>query len=815
MQTFWRNLRYALRMLEKNPGVTIVAILTLALGIGANTAIFTVAYATLLAPLPYPHSDRLVNVWSTQQGHRDVASTADFIDWRQQSSVFEDLNAWSPSDFNVATQERPEDIEGMEVTPGYPQMLGNPLFLGRNFVPEEGVAGKEHVVILSYRLWRRLGANPKIIGQKMQINLEPYTVVGVLAQGTADRRDWELIVPLVFKPEWVNHDFREWFVTGRLKAGVTIKQAQAAMDALAANEAKQYPQSNQGWGALVEPFKNDGFPHDRQLTLWLLLGAVGFLLLIACLNIANLLLAKSIARQKEVAIRGSLGAKPTAIFAQFLTESLVLAVLGGILGIALGYVMVRGLVAVIPSHALPAEADLRLNAPILLIILAAVTLAGLLFGCAPAWYASRLDPAGALTEGGRSGIGVSRHRLRRILVIAEFALALPLLAGAGLAIHSFWNLTRVDLGFRTDHIVGFYVDPPPWKDFKQARMTAYYRSILAGIAAVPGVTHVSVMAHLPLDTYHYPIPFTIAGKQAYTNASPRPSAYLQTITPDYFQTFGIRIVKGRGFTDADNDSSLRVAMVDEAFVSRFLDGVDPLQQRVVMELGIAGEPKNGPPREWQIVGVFHTVKSRGFQEYDPEIDIEDHPEIDIPLWQMAYPVLGIAVKTAEDPASMTNSILTAVNRVDPQAATFEPRTMEEMRDAMLANDRFAVILFAGFAVVGLLLAAVGIHGVTAFSVAQRSHEIAVRMALGATRNGVVALVVKEGLVLACIGLGLGLVGAYFFGRAMQSILFGVGTIDFLTLDGVGAILLLTAFLACYLPTQRATRSDPMVALRHE
>ncbi len=447
--------------------------------------------------------------------------------------------------------------------------------------------------------------------------------------------------------------------------------------------------------------------------------------------------------------------------------------------------------------------------------LAAATLAGVLFGCAPAWYASRLDPAGALTEGGRSGIGVSRHRLRRILVIAEFALALPLLAGAGLAIHSFWNLTRVDLGFRTDHILGFYVDPPPWKDLKQTRMTAYYRSILAGIAAVPGVSHVSVMAHLPLDTYHYPIPFTIAGKQAYTNASPRPSAYLQTITPDYFQTFGIRIVKGRGFTDADNASSLRVAMVDEAFVSRFLEGVDPLQQRVVMELGIAGEPKNGPPLEWQIVGVFHTVKSRGFQEYDPEIDIEDHPEIDIPLWQMAYPVLGIAVRTAEDPASMTKSILTAVNMVDPQAATFEPRSMEEMRDAMLANDRFAVILFAGFAVVGLLLAAVGIHGVTAFSAAQRSHEIAVRMALGATRNRVVALVVKEGLVLACIGLGLGLVGAYFLGRAMQSILFGVGTIDFLTLDGVGAILLLTAFLACYLPTQKATRSDPMVALRHE
>jgi putative ABC transport system permease protein len=755
-------------MLEKNPGVTIVAILTLALGIGANTAIFTVAYATLLAPLPYPHSDRLVNIWSSLQGHRDSVSTADFFDWRRQSTAFEELTIWSPADCNIATPERPEDIEGMKATEAYPRMLGNPLFLGRNFLPEEGEPGKEHVVILSYRLWRRFGANAKIIGQTMQINLEPYTVVGVLAPGTADRWDWELIVPLVFKPEEITHESDNWFVTGRLKPNVTVKQAQAEMEAITASEAKDYPKTNQGRGAIVEPFKNDNFPGDRQLALWLLLGAVGFLLLIACLNVTNLLLAKGITRQREVAVRSSLGAQPAVIFAQFLTESVVLATLGGLLGIVAGYAMLRGLVAVIPAHALPAEADLRLNAPVLLIMFAAATLAGVLFGCAPAWYASRLDLAEVLKEGGRLGIGAGRHRLRRILVIAEFALALPLLAGTGLAIHSFWNLTRVDLGFRTDHILGFYVDPPPWKDLNQTRMTAYYRSILAGIAAVPGVSHVSVMAHLPLDTFHFLWPFTVAGKSEYANASLRPSAYIQTITPDYFQTLGIRIVKGRGFTDADNASSVRVAMVDEAFASRFLKGVDPLQQRVVMELPIAGEPKNGP-----------------------------------------------AVKTAEDPASMTKSVVAAVNTVDPQAATDEPRTIEQMHDAMLANDRFTVILFAGFAVVGLLLAAVGIHGVTAFSVAQRSHEIAVRMALGATRNRVVALVVKEGLVLACIGLSLGLVGAYFLGRAMQSILFGIGTIDFLTLDGVGAILLLTAFLACYLPTQRATRSDPMVALRHE
>jgi putative ABC transport system permease protein len=393
-------------------------------------------------------------------------------------------------------------------------MLGNPLFLGRNFLPEEGEPGKQHVVILTHRLWQRLGANLQIIGQTMQLNGEPYTVVGVMAPGIGDRSVWELIVPLVFPPELLNnHDARYWLVTGRLKPGVTIWQAQAEMDAIAAQEAKDYPKSNQDWGALVEPYKNDFLPGDRQRTLWLLLGAVGFLLLIACVNVANLLLARGITRQREVAIRGALGARPSAIFAQFLTEGLALAILGGLLGLAAGDAMLRGLVAVIPPDALPAEADPRLNLPILLVMLAAALLAGVLFGCAPAWYASRLDTAGALKEGGRAGTGVGRHQLRRFLVVAEFALALPLLAGAGLAIHSLWNLTHVDLGVRTDHILGFYLDSVHIEkdNPNQAEVNSYYRRILASIEAVPGVSHVSAMTYLPLDSLHLEMPFTIAG----------------------------------------------------------------------------------------------------------------------------------------------------------------------------------------------------------------------------------------------------------------------------------------------------------------
>jgi putative ABC transport system permease protein len=393
-------------------------------------------------------------------------------------------------------------------------------------------------------------------------------------------------------------------------------------------------------------------------------------------------------------------------------------------------------------------------------------------------------------------------------MIAEFALALPLLAGAGLAIHSFWNLTHVDLGVRTDHILGFYLDSVPLlRDPNQTKVNSYYRRILASVQAVPGVARVSALSYLPLDIFHTEMPFTIADKTEVANPSLRPNADLQMVTPDYFETFGIRIVKGRRFTDRDDASSIKVAMVNETFADRFLKGADPLRQRVVMEQVIPGASKLGPAMEWQIVGVFHSVKSRGARE--------DNPEIDTPFWQEAYPVSGIAVRTAEDPASMIKSIAAAVNTVDSQAALALTRTMEQVHDQVLANDRFTVILFTNFAVIALLLATVGIYGVMAFSVTQRSREIALRMALGATRNGVVALVVKEGVVLACTGLGFGLIAAYFVGRAMQSLLFGVRTIDLSAFGSVGLLLLLAALLASYLPALRAASMEAMQFLRSE
>jgi putative ABC transport system permease protein len=800
-----RSLGFAVHCLRRNPGLAFTVILTLALGIGANTAIFTVHYATLLAPLPYPQPDRLVMVWSRHKGQsRDRVSAADFSDWKGQSAAFQDLNAWTPDNFHVATQDKRQLLDGMEASPGYCAMLGYPMFLRRSFLPEEGESGKEHVVILTHRLWQRLGANSEVVGQKLRINGSPYTVVGVLAAGSADRKEEELIVPLVFKStQQLDRGSRDWAVAGRLKPGVTIQQAQAGLDSIAAREAQDYPETNRGWGALVEPLRNDFFPKNRQLTLWMLLGAVGFLLLIACLNVANLLLAQGITRQREVAIRGALGAKPATIFAHFLLESMVLSVIGGILGIVAGWAMLGGLVAAMPPNALPPEADVRLKVPVLLIMFCSATLSGVAFGYAPAWYASRLNPAGGLKDGGRAGIGVGRNRLRRLLVIAEFALALPMLVGAGLMIHSLWNLTHVDLGIRTDHVLGFYLDSPSIPKNRQ-EINAYYRRILASIGAVPGVTHVSAMEHLPLDSLHYAVPFGISGKPAPADSSSPAIADLQTPTPDYFTTFGIRIARGRAFTEYDNEKGPKVAMVNEAFANSFLKDLDPLEQRVVMEQFAPGSVSHSPV-EWQIVGVYHTVKSRGARE--------DFPQIAVPFWQMGADVAGIGVSTGPDPAAMIKSISAAVSAVDPQAALALTRTMDQVHDEALANDRFTLVLFSIFAILALSLTAVGIYGVISFAVGQRSREIAVRMALGSTRNRIVASVVQEGLVLACVGLGLGFMGACFVGRAMQNVLFGVSATDFSVLGAVALLLLSVALLACYLPASRAASVELMQALR--
>jgi putative ABC transport system permease protein len=781
MQQMLRNFQYAVRQLIKSPVFTSTAAITLALGIGANTAIFTVVYATLLAPMPYPKPDQLVMVWSHVQTYRNGVAAQDFVDWKNQNTVFQDLNAWSGANFNLATKDQPENVEGQLTTPGMYRMMGSPFQLGRDFLPEEGVAGKEHVVILLNKLWKRLGADPNIIGKPIRLDGTPYTVVGVLAAGQADRLDQSLIVPLVFKPEQLNHDFHWLLVMGRLKDGVTIKQAQSNMEAVTANISKAFPKSNKGWSATVEPLKNNFLPKERIHTLWILLGAVGFVLMIACVNVANLLLAKGTTRQREVAIRISLGASRRDIFAQFLAENVLLALVGGLLGVGVGAAVLRWLVVTMPRNTLPSEADLTLNLPILLFTFAAATLSGLLFGCAPAWYATRVDPAEALKEGGRSGSGASRQRLRKVLVVGEFALALALLTGAGLAIHSFWNLTRVDLGVNTEHVQTFSLPVPDARPKDPAQISGYYRQMVASLQSVPGVMSAAVSVGIPLQGPGFGMSFTIAGQPEFTDPSQRPNAAFGMVTPDYFRTYGIQITRGRTFTDQDNANTVRVAMVNEELVKKYFKDKDPLQQRINVEELIPGVTRLGPYVTWQI----------------------------------PWPSANIGVRTAGDPELMSRTIAAAVHAVDPQIAIAEPRTLDQVKSLLLADDRFIMSLFAAFAALALLLAAVGIYGVMAFTVAQREHELGLRMALGASRGRVINLVIKEALTLAFIGLGIGLIGAYFVGRAMQSALFGVGKLDFGAVAAVALLLLGASLIASWLPARRAAAIEPMRALRTE
>jgi putative ABC transport system permease protein len=654
----------------------------------------------------------------------------------------------------------------------------------------------------------RFGSDRDIIGKRIRLNGEPYIVVGVLAVGQPDRLEAQLFVPLAFKPEQINHEFHFVLVMGRLKPGVTIQQANADMDSVTRHIAEVYPKSNKGWGATVEPLRNDFISKDTIKNLWLLMGAVGFILLIACVNVANLLLARGTARQREIAVRAALGATRWQLFGQFLTESVALSLIGGLLGISLAWGLLKVIVAMIPPFTLPSEADFRLNLPVLFLSLAASIVCGVLFGCAPAWQTAQLNLSDTLKESGRSSSSsIGRQGLRRTLVVVEFALALTLLAGAGLVIHSFWKLSRVDLGFRQDHILTFYLPIKNDRFASPELNNAFYRQLLDKIGALPGITAVSASTGMPIVGVGFGMPFNLAG-QAVDDPSSRPGAGFNMVTPEYFRTFGIRMISGRTFTERDVAGSVSVAVVNETFLKKYLSKVDPLTQRVVVEQLIPGVTKLGPPIEWQIVGVYHDIHNGGVRR-------EGFPEIDVPFWQSPWPQAGLAVRTFGDPTGMTKSITAVVHSVDPELPLDQVKTMDQLVHESLASDRFSTVLFASFAGLALLLAAIGIYGVMSFAVAQRTHEIGLRIALGAGPHQVLRLVLQEGMLLAFVGLIVGLIGAYFVGRVMKTILYQVNAIDPAAISTVTAVLLLSALLACYIPARRATQVDPMVALRDE
>src|SRR6476646_272547 len=541
MSALKQNLTYSIRTLVKNKGFTITAVLTLALGIGATTAIFSVVYA-VFEPMPYPKSDQLVMVWTKQRGNRNSVAAGDFVEWKKRSTSFQSMNAWSGVMFNIATDDRPEQVPGSRRTPGFFTTEGLPMFLGRDFTAEEGQAGNDHVVILSNRLWSgHFSSNRDLIGKAIRMNGEPYTVVGVLQPGTYDRLNSQFFIPLTFQPEQITHDSNFNPVMARLKDGVTLAQAQAEMDTIAAQLQSEFPRTNADRGVSVEPLHLDFVTRETRRNLWLLLGAVGFLLLIACVNVANLLLARGTARQREIALRAALGASRGRLFSQLLTESLILATVGGGLGLLLATVIIDLIQAVMPpvGTMLPSEAEIRISVPVLVFTLAISTIAGLLFGSMPAWQATRLDLNEVLKLGGRTGGGGGRRNPRRLLVIAEFALALMLLACGGLALRSFWNLTRIDLGIRTDHLLSFQLTVPEQPSKSPDQIRSYYRQMLEKIQAIPGIRNVAAMTGTPAAGPGMGTRFAIAGRPP-ANPGDRPSAAFQTVTSGYVDTLGIR-----------------------------------------------------------------------------------------------------------------------------------------------------------------------------------------------------------------------------------------------------------------------------------
>jgi predicted permease len=804
-----QDMRYGMRMLLRNPAFTAIAVLALALGIGANSAIFSVVNTLLLRPLPYKNPGQLVVIWenATHLGFpKNTPSPANFLDWQKQATLFEGMGAFAERSFNLTGVGEPERLDGRRVSANLFDLLGVKPILGRNFVPEDDKPGTK-VALLNETLWkRRFGGDPGVIGRSLSLNGEPYTVVGVLPSSVrlpafGNWRD-QVWVPLAFPAEEAaargNH-FLE--IIGRMKPGVTVPRARAEMETIAARLAQQYPEYNTRIGAVVNPLHEE-IVGNMKPALLILLGAVAFVLLIACANVANLLLARAAARHKEIALRLALGADRARLTKQLLVESVMLSMLGAMVGLALAYAGLRLLTQFIPADVAQAEM-ITIDGKVLLFTLAVALITGLIFGLAPASQAAHFNLNDTLKEGGRdSGAGPRGKRLRSALVIAEVAVSFILLIGAGLLINSFMHLRNLDPGFRADHLLALNVDLSETKYPDNPRRVAFFDEVVRRVQALPGVRSVAVAGNLPFTYNGDSMPIGVEGVPD-PPPDQHPDVIYRAVGPGYFSTMGIPLVHGRDFNDQDSLEANLAVVVSEKTAKYYWPNADPIGKR----LKNGSTTQEGPWRT--VVGVVKDVRQNDF--------------IAEPKMQMYFTYRqlrslmpnALIVRTAIDPLSLATPVRTAIWAVDKDQSVANIDSMEHIVAGAVARQRFSMLLLAIFAGVALVLAAVGIYGVMSYSVAQQTREIGIRMALGAQRSDVLKMTVKQGLRLVGFGLAIGLVAAFILTRVMASLLFGISATDPLTFLIISLVLLAVAMLASYIPSVRAMKVDPMVALRYQ
>ena len=801
-----KDVRYALRNLIKRPGFTAIAILTLAIGIGANTTIFSLVHALLLKPLSFPALDRVVAIWDKVPArgveHNEVA-LANYLDWRDQNQSFEKLALYRWWSTNLTGVEPPERIQGFLVTGNFFDVIGTRPIMGRGFYEHENQPGNDAVAVITHSLWqRRFGGDPNILNKTIQLNSITRTIVGVMPERFNFPKGSEVYAPLAITPELArNRRSHSFYVIGRLRPGVSLQTAQAEIDTITTRLEKQYPETNTGLGANVYPIVKDTV-RQYDTAIWISMAAVAFVLLIACANVANLMLARASGRQKEMALRSALGASRWRIIRQLLTESVIVSLIGGTLGVLFAVWGIDALRAANPGEAArfaPGWHNLGINLPVLGFTCALSLASGILFGLAPAWKVSKPNLNNALKDGGRQSAS-SSSRLRGSLVVVEMALSLVLLIGAGLMVRSFLALLKTDQGFNHESLLTMNLILPVAKYGDDPQRAAFYSDLVSRVKALPGVQSTGVVNYLPLGGANSSDYFLVEGVPEPATGQEYGGRY-RVCTPDYFQTMGITLLQGRAFTEQDKAGAPPVVIVNETLARRHWPNEEPLGKRI----RFYGPLDRAP---WmQVVGVIRDVKY--------ELNNPVTPEFFLPHAQDPWNAMVLVTKTAGDPSAMASVIRQQVWAIDKDQPVFDVRTMAEVRSISVALYSVSSAILGIFAGVALLLAAVGIYGVMAFAVTQRTHEIGVRMALGARSRDVLKLVVFNGMRLALIGVAVGLVGGWALSRFMEKLLFGVEATDVVTFASVSVCLLLAALLACYLPARRATKVDPLVALRYE